>query len=154
VSPAQEQWWRLKSTGCFDCVLLFKVGKFYEMFEMDAHVGVSVLGLAYMSGDQPHAGFPEASFEASAERLAAAGCRVCVAEQTETPKALAARKAATGAKDKVVARQKVALYTPGTLTEPAMLASRPDAAYCVSICDLHAPQMAGGGCDAIDGDGI
>jgi len=151
VSPAQEQWWRLKSTGCFDCVLLFKVGKFYEMFEMDAHVGVSVLGLAYMSGDQPHAGFPEASFEASAERLAAAGCRVCVAEQTETPKALAARKAATGAKDKVVARQKVALYTPGTLTEPAMLASRPDAAYCVSICDLHAPQMAGGGCDAIVG---
>jgi DNA mismatch repair protein MSH6 len=145
ISPAQEQWWRLKAGGCFDCVLLFKVGKFYELFEMDAHVGVSVLNLAYMSGDQPHAGFPEASFEASAERLARAGCRVCVAEQTETPKALAARKAATGAKDKVVSRQKVALYTPGTLTEPAMLAARPDAAHCVALCELGAPQNGGDG---------
>ena len=145
ISPAQEQWWRLKAAGCFDCVLLFKVGKFYELFEMDAHVGVSVLNLAYMSGDQPHAGFPEASFEASAERLARAGCRVCVAEQTETPKALAARKAATGAKDKVVARQKVALYTPGTLTEPAMLAARPDAAHCVALCELGATQSSDGG---------
>ena len=145
ISPAQEQWWRLKASGCFDCVLLFKVGKFYEMFEMDAHVGVQILNLSYMSGDQPHAGFPEASFEAAAERLARAGCRVCVAEQTETPKALAARKAATGAKDKVVSRQKVALYTPGTLTEPAMLAARPDAAHCVALCELGGAQACGGG---------
>jgi len=28
--------------------MLFKMGKFYEMFEMDAHVGVEVLGLIYM----------------------------------------------------------------------------------------------------------
>ena len=28
--------------------MLFKMGKFYEMFEMDAHVGVEVLGLMYM----------------------------------------------------------------------------------------------------------
>ena len=28
--------------------MLFKMGKFYEMFEMDAHVGVEALGLIYM----------------------------------------------------------------------------------------------------------
>jgi hypothetical protein len=28
--------------------MLFKMGKFYEMFEMDAHVGAEVLGLTYM----------------------------------------------------------------------------------------------------------
>ncbi len=28
--------------------MLFKMGKFYEMFEMDAHVGVEILGLIYM----------------------------------------------------------------------------------------------------------
>jgi len=28
--------------------MLFKIGKFYEMFEMDAHVGVEILGLIYM----------------------------------------------------------------------------------------------------------
>ena len=41
----------------FDSVLLFKMGKFYEMYEMDAHVGVEHLGLLYMKGDQPHCGF-------------------------------------------------------------------------------------------------
>ena len=34
--------------------------RFYEMFEMDAFVGVECLGLQFMKGDQPHAGFPEA----------------------------------------------------------------------------------------------
>ncbi len=28
--------------------MLFKMGKFYEMFEMDAHIGAEVLGLTYM----------------------------------------------------------------------------------------------------------
>ena len=28
--------------------MLFKMGKFYEMFEMDAHTGCEVLGLTYM----------------------------------------------------------------------------------------------------------
>eukprot|EP00959_Pyramimonas_sp_CCMP1952_P136859 2863669-Pyramimonas_sp.AAC.1 len=55
----QAQWWRLKAAN-FDSVIFFKMGKFYELFEMDAHVGVEHLSLQYMSsGDQPHAGFPE-----------------------------------------------------------------------------------------------
>ena len=33
--------------------MLFKMGKFYEMFEMDAHVGVEVLGLMYMKVGAP-----------------------------------------------------------------------------------------------------
>ena len=33
--------------------MLFKMGKFYEMFEMDAHVGVEVLGLIYMKVGSP-----------------------------------------------------------------------------------------------------
>ena len=32
----------------WDSVMLFKMGKFYEMFEMDAHTGCEVLGLTYM----------------------------------------------------------------------------------------------------------
>jgi hypothetical protein len=39
--------WEFKAQH-FDSVLLFKMGKFYEMFEMDAHVGAEVLGLVYM----------------------------------------------------------------------------------------------------------
>jgi DNA mismatch repair ATPase MutS len=66
-----------------------------------------------MKGDQPHAGFPEKNYEAHGERLARAGHRVCVIEQTETPDALEARKKATGVKDKVVRREMVALLTRG-----------------------------------------
>lgn len=39
--------WEFKARN-FDSVLLFKMGKFYEMFEMDAHTGAEVLGLVYM----------------------------------------------------------------------------------------------------------
>ena len=79
------------------------------MFEMDAHVGVEVLGLQYMRGDQPHAGFPENNYHRHAERLARAGHRVVVVEQTETPEGLAERNRERRAKgltaDKVVRRE-------------------------------------------------
>jgi DNA mismatch repair ATPase MutS len=44
---AMRQWWELKSNR-FDCVLFFKVGKFYELYHMDAVIGVSELSLTYM----------------------------------------------------------------------------------------------------------
>jgi hypothetical protein len=52
-----------------------------QLFEMDAFVGVDVLGLSFMKGDQPHAGFPEAAYHTMAEQLARAGYRVVVVEQ-------------------------------------------------------------------------
>ena len=55
--------------------------RFYEMFEMDAFVGVDCLGLAFMKGEQPHAGFPEAAYYTMAEQLARHGKRVVVVEQ-------------------------------------------------------------------------
>lgn len=54
------------------------------MFEMDAFVGVDVLGLSFMKGEQPHAGFPEAAYHGMAEQLARAGYRVVVVEQVST----------------------------------------------------------------------
>ena len=54
-----------------DTVLLLKVGKFYEMYNMDADVGVQVLGLTYMTGgaasdSQAHCGFPEMAYAKNA----------------------------------------------------------------------------------------
>ena len=40
MSPGVKQWWDIKSQY-FDTVLLFKTGKFYEMFHMDADIGKS-----------------------------------------------------------------------------------------------------------------
>jgi DNA mismatch repair ATPase MutS len=37
----------------FDCILFFKVGKFYELYHMDAVTGVTELGLQYMRVSPP-----------------------------------------------------------------------------------------------------
>ena len=102
---------------------------------MDAHVGAADLGLAYMKGEQPHCGFPEKNYAANAERLARAGHRVVVVEQTETPAQLAARKAATKSKDSVVRREKVAVLTLGTLVDDAMCEKSPEANFVLSIVE-------------------
>ena len=148
VSPGQAQWWRFKAQH-FDSVILFKMGKFYEMFEMDAHVGASDLGLAYMKGEQPHCGFPEKNYSANAERLARAGHRVVVVEQVETPAQLAERKAAGQTKDSVVRREKVGILTKGTLVDIAMCEASPDAAYVAAVIETPSGSNAG---DASGGD--
>ena len=43
MTDAVQQWWDLKAQY-FDTVLLFKTGKFYELYHMDADVGVRVCG--------------------------------------------------------------------------------------------------------------
>jgi len=42
-----RQWWELKAQH-FDCILFFKVGKFYEMYHMDAVTTAKELNLLYM----------------------------------------------------------------------------------------------------------
>ena len=116
ISPGQQQWWTFKSKD-FDAVHLFKMGKFYEMFEMDCHTGVRDLGLLYMKGDQPHCGFPEKAYPRYAEQLVRLGHRVVVVEQTETPDMLKARNAMRPKGTKqcmVVNREAVSILTKGT----------------------------------------
>ena len=52
-----------------DCVLFYKIGKFYELYHTDADVGVAEAGLVYMKGDQAHAGFPELAYGKYVEAL-------------------------------------------------------------------------------------
>ncbi|KAF9682541.1 hypothetical protein SADUNF_Sadunf05G0119700 [Salix dunnii] len=100
LTGGQRQWWELKSKH-MDKVLFFKMGKFYELFEMDAHVGAKELDLQYMKGEQPHCGFPEKNFLMNVEKLARKGYRVLVVEQTETPEQLELRRKEKGSRDKV-----------------------------------------------------
>ncbi len=44
---AVRQWWDLKSQN-FDIVLFFKVGKFYELYHMDAVIAAKELNLTFM----------------------------------------------------------------------------------------------------------
>ncbi|KAH7428809.1 hypothetical protein KP509_09G018600 [Ceratopteris richardii] len=118
-----------------DKVLLFKMGKFYEMFEMDAHVGAQCLDLNYMKGDQPHCGFPEKNFEENAGKLARMGHRVVIVEQVETPGQLEQRNLKSGTKDKVVKREVCGIITKGTIMETEMLSCSPDAAYLMAVVE-------------------
>ena len=60
----------------FDLILFFKVGKFYELYHMDAEVAVKELGLIYMKGNFAHCGFPEKAFGRYSETLVQKGFRV------------------------------------------------------------------------------
>ena len=60
--------WQVKETHA-DCVLFYKIGKFYELYHTDADVGVAEAGLVYMKGDQAHAGFPELAYGKYVEAL-------------------------------------------------------------------------------------
>lgn len=75
LTPTQRQWWEFKAEN-MDCVLFFKVGKFYELYHMDAEIGVQELGFTYMKGDCAHSGFPEQSYDRMATSLVAKGFKV------------------------------------------------------------------------------
>lgn len=143
LTGGQRQWWEFKSKH-MDKVLFFKMGKFYELFEMDAHVGAKELGLQYMKGEQPHCGFPEKNFTINVEKLARKGYRVLVVEQTETPEQLDLRRKENGSKDKVVKREICAVVTKGTLTEGETLTTNPDASYLIAVtesCQISANEQ-------------
>ena len=116
ISPGVKQWWDIKAQY-YDTVLLFKTGKFYEMFHMDADIGVQQLEFCYMKGKVAHAGFPEISYGQFADRLVRAGYKVARVEQTETPDMLNERKKQTsGKKPQVVNREVCSIMTLGTRT--------------------------------------
>ncbi|XP_043861932.1 probable DNA mismatch repair protein Msh6 [Drosophila santomea] len=115
LSPGVRQWWVLKSSN-YDCVLFFKVGKFYELYHMDADVGVNELGFTYMRGEFAHSGFPEISFDKMSTILIDRGFKVARVEQTETPDMMTERcKRIRATKfDKVVAREICQITNRGT----------------------------------------
>ncbi|KAL4566956.1 hypothetical protein LXL04_022526 [Taraxacum kok-saghyz] len=117
-----------------------QMGKFYELFEMDAHVGAKELDLQYMKvkrpvcivftilfcssvyiftelttvsqGDQPHCGFPEKNFATNVEKLAC----------------------------KVVKREICGVVTKGTLLDGEMVAANPDASYLFAVSEASGNQ--------------
>ncbi len=73
-TPGHKLWWKFKAAN-MDTVLLFKVGKFYETYHMDADVLVKELELVYMAGKVAHAGFPEIAYGRMSDGLVKKGYR-------------------------------------------------------------------------------
>ncbi|KAM7408922.1 hypothetical protein PAMA_002576 [Pampus argenteus] len=117
-TPGMRRWWQLKSE-MFDTVIFYKVGKFYELYHMDAVIGVNELRLTFMKGSWAHSGFPEIGFARFSDVLVQKGYKVARIEQTETPDMMEAR-CKTMLKptkfDRVVRREVCRIITRGTQT--------------------------------------
>ncbi len=114
----EQQFWGVKQRN-MDTVILFKKGKFYEMFEQDADVGHRELDLRITERvNMRMTGVPEAGWERWAARLLARGYRVGRVEQVGT----AAQ--ATKQKAKIIKRELVEVLTGGTVADPAMVPTR------------------------------
>lgn len=117
-----------------DCLLFYRMGDFFELFFDDARAAAQILDIALTSrGDGvPMCGVPAHSAEGYLARLIKAGCRVAIAEQTETPEQAKKR----GGSKALVARDIVRFVTAGTLTEEALLEPR-RANVLASVCEVR-----------------
>ncbi|KAF8366795.1 msh-6 [Pristionchus pacificus] len=97
-----------------------EVGKFYELYHMDATVAVNCLNLAYMKGNYAHCGFPESAYGRFADQLVQRGYKVARIEQTETPDQLNERNKKEKVKSKVVRRELCRITSVGTRTFDAL----------------------------------
>ena len=118
LTPMKRQYYQIKEQNP-DCLLFFRLGDFYEMFDDDAKVASRELDLALTTRDRgkpeeeqtPMCGVPYHSSEAYIARLIAKGYKVAICEQLEDP------SQATG----LVERGVIRVITPGTVTDSSML---------------------------------
>lgn len=127
LTPLMSQYREIKSEYN-DCVLLFRVGDFYETFFEDAVEVSSLLNIALTTRDKnkanpiPLAGVPFHAAENYITRLLSLGKKVAVCEQVEDP------AVAKG----LVKREVVEVLTPGTALNSQLLESA-ESNYCLSL---------------------
>ena len=118
LTPMMRQYYKVKQDHP-DCILLFRLGDFYEMFQEDAKLAAKELDLTLTTRDRgkpkedqvPMCGVPYHSVQAYIARLIAKGFKVAICDQMEDP-ALAKG---------LVEREVTRIVTPGTVIDEAML---------------------------------
>ncbi len=118
LTPMKQQYNEINARH-EDCLLFFRLGDFYEMFDDDAKVASRELDLALTTRDRgkpaeeqtPMCGVPYHSAEAYIGRLIAKGYKVAICEQMEDPALVKG----------LVTRDVVRIISPGTVTESSML---------------------------------
>ena len=159
LTPMKRQYYEIKQQHQ-DCLLFFRLGDFYEMFDEDAKLASRELDIALTTRDRnvedpdertPMCGVPYHSAEAYIARLIAKGYTVAICEQTEDP-ALAKG---------LVQREVIRIITPGTVTESSMLEEGRSNYICavnlintdggVAFCDISTGEFC---CAAFDSDAV
>lgn len=116
LTPMRRQYLEIKKQYP-DCILMFRMGDFYEMFDEDAEVAARELEITLTSrahgkesDKTPMAGVPYHAVDGYIARLIEKGFHVAVCDQMTEP---------TG--KGIVEREVTRVMTPGTLTEPSLL---------------------------------
>ena len=143
LTPMKRQYNALKEKNK-DCILFFRLGDFYEMFDEDARLAARELDLTLTTRDRgkpkeeqtPMCGVPYHSVDSYIARLVAKGYKIAICEQMEDP------ATAKGLVERGITR----IVTPGTVTESCMLdESRnnymaclygKDGRYGLAFCDI------------------
>ena len=118
LTPMQRQYQQIKADNQ-DCILFFRLGDFYEMFNEDAKLAARELDLTLTTRDRgkpkeeqtPMCGVPYHSVDSYIARLVQKGYKVAICEQMSDP---ATTKG-------LVEREITRIVTPGTVTESCML---------------------------------
>ena len=118
LTPMQRQYNDIKDKNK-DCILFFRLGDFYEMFNEDAKLAARELDLTLTTRDRgkpkeeqtPMCGVPYHSVDSYIARLVQKGYKVAICEQMTDP---ALTKG-------LVEREITRIVTPGTVTESCML---------------------------------
>ena len=119
LTPMLEQYLAIKGEYP-DCLLMYRMGDFYELFFEDAQVAARELQIALTSRDKtsdapvPMCGVPHHAFASYASQLLEKGFRVAVCDQVEDP------KQAKG----LVRREVTRVLTPGTVVEDMNLQAK------------------------------
>ena len=114
LSPMMTQYLATKEQYK-DCILFYRLGDFYEMFNEDAIVASKELDLTLTGKDcgvderAPMCGIPHHAYEGYVQKLLEKGYKVAICEQTDK------------IVDKVMQREVVRIITPGTVIDSVML---------------------------------
>jgi DNA mismatch repair protein MutS len=129
-TPMMEQYFSIKDQYQ-DCILMFRLGDFYEMFFDDAVTASRVLEIALTGRDcgqeerAPMCGVPYHAVDGYISKLIENGYKVAICEQLEDP-ALAKG---------IVKRDVVRVITPGTIIDQGMLDEKSNNYLCCIYMD-------------------
>ena len=124
-TPMMKQYFKIKEQYP-DCILMYRLGDFYEMFFEDAKIASKVLEIALTGRDcgqeerAPMCGVPFHAVDSYIAKLVEAGYSAAICEQTEDP------STAKG----IVSRDVVRVITPGTIMDSAALDDRKNNFIC------------------------
>ena len=118
MTPMMKQYYEVKNAHP-DCIIMFRLGDFYEMFQEDAKLASQELDLTLTTRDRgkpkeeqvPMCGVPYHAVQSYLARLIGKGYKVAICEQMEDP-ALAKG---------LVQREVTRIVTPGTIIDDTML---------------------------------